>query len=345
MLGKSSLSTPPSRRFSRPLWAATLATALLAPALWSPAAHAADEDPNARATARYEAGQAAAKKGKWQEAYAAFREAWSLRRHPQIALNLGRAALKIGEPREAAERLSFFLRESPELAPGDRKQVEVLLVEAKKKVGTLTIGVNRPNAELFIDGTPLGRAPLGYEVFADPGSHEIEARVPGGGSAKTQVEVQAGSKQHAGLWVMEVDGGSGVTPGGGAAAGGGGLAGSSGGETEAPSSGGGARPYLIGAGIVGTVAGAGAGAVLAVLSLGKASEGQDARDARNQGQYESAERDRVTFANASFYTFIGAGALGLAMVGIAVFGGGSKEGDAGVRVEARGNGLVVRGAW
>ena len=92
--------------------------------------------PMSRATqALYDEGLEAAKAEDWARAYEAFGAAWRLRRHPQIGLNLGRAALKVGRHREAAERLSGFLREAGEVSEEDRASVGALLVVARQSVG------------------------------------------------------------------------------------------------------------------------------------------------------------------------------------------------------------------
>ncbi|EYF02605.1 tetratricopeptide repeat protein [Chondromyces apiculatus] len=309
--------TGPHRPLLRPLRAAALATALLAPAMWtSPALAQQAEDPNARATARYEAGQAAAKKGRWQEAYAAFREAWSLRKHPQIALNLGRAALKIGQPREAADRLSYFLREVKDLAPADKKQVEVLLVDARKKVGSLTIGVNRQDAEFFVDGESVGKGARTEEVFVDPGEHQVEARVDGGETARAEVEAKAGTRQHVGLWVVEGGSGAPTTTGPAIST-----------YSTEPAGESGARPYLLGIGITGTLVGAAGAATLAGLAAG--ADGYD----------------RKVLFNASFWSAGAAGVLALTTLGVLVLVPSHSGNEASVQVEARANGVMVRGSW
>src|SRR5688572_449503 len=60
-------------------------------------------DSSARAVQIYTKGNLAAKNERWQEAYEAYAEAWKIKQHFQIAANLGRAELRLGKHRDAAE--------------------------------------------------------------------------------------------------------------------------------------------------------------------------------------------------------------------------------------------------
>ncbi len=53
------------------------------------------------------------------------------------------------------------------------------LTEMQRQVGQLRIQVNRPGAEVFVDGKSIGVAPISYEIYVDPGTHLVEARLDG----------------------------------------------------------------------------------------------------------------------------------------------------------------------
>lgn len=300
----------------------------------APAAPAAP-DPAAAVAARYEAGLEAARKERWAEAYSAFLEAWRAREHPQIAASLGRAALKTGRPREAAERLTYFLREGKEISPEDRAQAEAMLSEARAQVGALVLSASRAGVELALDGVALGSAPIGGEVFVDPGRRVVEARAPGQAPARVELEVRAGSTHHVALWLPEapVPVARAARPG----------------EEEREEAGGlaGLRGPILGAGIAATVVAAGLGAGLALGSASKAAERNEQQDLSDDDIRVDRIRldaERVALANASLWSFVIAGALGAGTVGFALLA--PKAGDErAVRVEARGPGLVVRGKW
>ena len=317
------------------------AWALLAPITYAsdvhgqqPAPTAAAADPAAQVTARYEAGLEAVKKERWAEAYSAFLDAWRARQHPQIAANLGRAALKTGRPREAAERLTSFLREGKEISPEDRAQTEALLAEARAQVGALVMRVNRSDAEILLDGVTLGKAPIGGEVFVDPGQRVVEARAPGQAPARVEMEVRAGSTHHVALWLPE----AGATAKGAAQPR----------EEKERDAGGIAalREPILGAGIAATVVAAGLGTGLALGSLSKAAE----RDRypyvveSEQQSHDRLEGERRALANGAFWSFVVAGTLGAGTLGFALLAPKAGD-DREVRVEARGTGMVVRGQW
>lgn len=179
----------------------TLAAALLGAAssgVWSsaslgqtrPSATAA-ADPAAAARARFNEGVALAKKQQWQEAHVAFAEAWKLKKHPQIALNLGRAEMRIGKNRDAFAHLSYVVDEA-ETAEADRALARGWLAELDKKVGRLAITVDTTGAEVLVNGVSQGKSPLEGNVIVDPGKHEIEVR-RGSEVERRIVEVTAGA--------------------------------------------------------------------------------------------------------------------------------------------------------
>lgn len=133
-------------------------------------------DPTARARELFKEGVRLARKNDWQAAYAAFLQAWELRQNAPIALNLGYAEKMLGKHRDASEHLRFCIDNSPPDHP-DVQLAREWLAESKKQVATLTITVQETGAEVSIDGRPIGTAPLPPEVYVDPGTHKLEARL------------------------------------------------------------------------------------------------------------------------------------------------------------------------
>ncbi|MGK3960947.1 hypothetical protein WMF38_48825 [Sorangium sp. So ce118] len=179
--------------------AAVEATALAQP----PDAPGAPRDDGARAARVYHEGVAAANEGRWQQAYAAYREAWMLKQHFQIAANLGQAALKLGKHRDAAEYLAFFLREAKDISELDRARGQQMLDEARARVATLTLVVNRDRAAVLVDGVPVGTSPLGGAVYVEPGKRKIEARLDGEAPVRTSVTLAAGTSPLVALRFVE----------------------------------------------------------------------------------------------------------------------------------------------
>src|SRR5262245_37052937 len=118
--------------------------------------------------------------GKYPQAEALYLQAWKLKKSYDVAGNLGNLEADMNKPRAAAEYLSFAVREFPAGGrPALRDALIKRLSEVSKLVGTLRFQVNKPGAEVFLDGHSIGTAPLPGEVFVDPGSHSVEARLEG----------------------------------------------------------------------------------------------------------------------------------------------------------------------
>ncbi|WP_437679324.1 PEGA domain-containing protein [Sorangium sp. So ce131] len=345
---------------------AGVAFALLAsPALAqqpAPRAPAPDSESDAltdKARQLFEEGVKAANASRWSDAHASFLAAWRLKEHYQIASNLGVAELKLGKYREAAEHLTWYLREAPETKVEQRRRAEAWLKEALPKVASVTVQVEPAGAEVTVDGALVGKAPLTLPVFLDPGQHEIRARLDGHVPEKRAVTARAGQTETVSLRLVaravEVGGaGNGVAIGPGTPA--------MPRETGGPS-----KPVLYtGMALAGVAAGV--GAVFGIMSLSKESAADDiySRLKEKDGPYFCAGKLGVTNAtdcrtlksnreDAWLYTKIAWGGFG----GAAVLGAATlvyywtalprAESKAHVQVfpnvAAGGGGIVVSGAW
>jgi len=131
--------------------------------------------------------------GQYDKAEAAFLAAWALKKHYQIAANLGACEVKLGKYRDAAEHLAFFLREQPPSRNKDERQrAQALFDEVRPKVGTLTIKIDVPGTIVTVDGHEVGTAPLPAEVYVEPGRHTIDAVRAADPGASVTVSVGAG---------------------------------------------------------------------------------------------------------------------------------------------------------
>jgi hypothetical protein len=144
----------------------------------------------------YEEGRAAAKAGQMQAARGLYLRSWRLRRHWQVAGSLGRIELTTGKYRDAAEHLTYFLSEAPaSVDEGTRKAAQEMLEKARAKVGVLTITVNRPGAEVLVDGQVVGTSPLAGALFVAPGPVFIQARLEGYVGVKVSRTVVEGKEE------------------------------------------------------------------------------------------------------------------------------------------------------
>lgn len=333
----------------------------------------------AEVTRHYEAGVAAAKKQDWQAARLAFLEAWKRRPHYQIAAALGRAELKAGAHRDAAEHLAYFVREAPaEVSAKDKDAVRGLLAVAKAKIGTIALRVEPAGAEVLLDGAPLP-APMPDALYVEPGRRVIEARREGYGPARLELDVAAGQEQVLDLRLAEA--GAAAAPGAGAAAapGAGAAAAAAPGAAAAAAPGaeaaaatpkpaalpgpgreeepgpaappGPRRVVLIGAGIGLSAAAAVTGAVL--VGLGAARQGardticdpdrpvECSEEAASKQEWRAHDQARSNLLSAGTWSLIGAGVVGAATTAYAL---GLFDGAGSKRAAARVVQVVPLGA-
>jgi len=92
-------------------------------------------------------GNALFKKGDYGRARAAYLAAFALKRHWQIAGNLGDCEMKLGMFRDAAEHLAFAVREAGKEGESTEAHRKVLEL-AKAKVGALAVSVSEAGAEV-----------------------------------------------------------------------------------------------------------------------------------------------------------------------------------------------------
>lgn len=167
------------------------------PASKTPNATPPVADPTVKARERFTEGVRLVKKKAWQPAYEAFLEAWQLKQHPQIALNLGRVEMELGKHRGAIAHLQHWLDNNRPEDP-DSVQARAWIAEAKKEVATLRITVQGSGVEVRIDGESVGTSPLPPEIYVEPGKHTVEV---GDRASRDEVtaEYQAGSTSEVSL--------------------------------------------------------------------------------------------------------------------------------------------------
>lgn len=264
---------------------------------------AEDEATKARVKAAYDRGVEASNAQDWPKAIEALGEAWSLKQHYQIAANLGRAEFMAGKHWDAAGHLRFFLREAPPtVSAEEKKKAQEMFEKALTRVGSVTIQVNVPGAEVLVDGKPVGRAPLAEPVFVEPGTRAIEARHPGYNPARESADVAQGTAPTIRLQLVK--------------------AGASDGSQKSPEPTGGGKPnktiIIAGAAVAGVAAVV--GAVSGGLALKYAGDRRDKTSDKCSGDncvgdFFDAEDKRVASARVSLGSFIGAGVVGALVVG------------------------------
>ncbi|WP_394831848.1 hypothetical protein LVJ94_35565 [Pendulispora rubella] len=170
-----------------------LAPLLVSVSVGSPAWAQSDEASTKAARARFQEGVQYYDKGQYENARAAFLQAYALRKHPAVLLNLAQSSLKSGHPMEAVKYFQQFLRESTSMTPAQRSDAERGLTEARSKLGRLEISAPT-GAEISVDSTSLGAAPLSDAVDVEPGTHMVRAKLSDGTADVKSVTPGPGDK-------------------------------------------------------------------------------------------------------------------------------------------------------
>jgi tetratricopeptide (TPR) repeat protein len=179
---------------TRPL-AAALLLAVTPLATSAPSwAQASAEDPTTdMARARFKEGVGFYDKGQFEQARAAFLQAYALKKHPAVLLNLAWSCLKSGHTLEAQRYFKQFLTESKDITDKQRADANDGLNQANAKLGRIDV-VAAAGTEVTVDGDKAGTAPLADPVMVEPGAHTVKFKGPDGATDTDSVTVLAGEK-------------------------------------------------------------------------------------------------------------------------------------------------------
>src|SRR5436190_23718159 len=94
----------------------------------------ADDPVTTQARARFKEGVDFYDKGKYEDARLAFLQAYALKKHPAVLLNLAQSSAKSGHAMEAAKYFKQFSREATTATPQQRRDAESGLAEVRQKL-------------------------------------------------------------------------------------------------------------------------------------------------------------------------------------------------------------------
>lgn len=136
----------------------------------------------------------------YDKARLAFLQAYLLKPHPAVLLNLAQSQLRAGRYAEAAENFAKYIRENP--GAEAMSHAKAAFEEARDKVGEVSVEVNTTGAVINVDGTDVGKSPLPYAVYMMPGRHTVRA-TKGGLSADESLDSIAGQRMYVTLALPE----------------------------------------------------------------------------------------------------------------------------------------------
>src|SRR4051812_16467076 len=146
-----------------------------------PPARASSDDDAAVAMARerFKEGVSYFDQKQYDKARAAFLQAYALKKHPAVLLNLAQSELRSAHEADAAKHFAAYLRESKDASDAEKQAAEAGLTAAKVAVAEVDVSVAERGAEIYVDGSLEGNSPLPGSIYVSPGPHTIEARKDG----------------------------------------------------------------------------------------------------------------------------------------------------------------------
>jgi hypothetical protein len=144
-------------------------------------ARAADDDDATvtMARERFKEGVSYFDKKEFDRARAAFLQAYALKKHPAVLLNLAQSELRSGHEVDAATHFSQYLREAKDATDAEKQAAEAGLTAAKVVAIEATVSVDQAGAEILVDGKSVGSSPLAGPLYLSSGDHTLEARKEG----------------------------------------------------------------------------------------------------------------------------------------------------------------------
>jgi tetratricopeptide (TPR) repeat protein len=114
--------------------------------------------------------------GRATEALARFQEAFRLTSSPKLFYNIGQAHRDLpGHEVEAYESFNRYLDQAQDANPQTRAEAERMRSELHRKLAFLTVATRPAGAQISIDGSPRGAAPLSLAL--PPGTHTLRVQL------------------------------------------------------------------------------------------------------------------------------------------------------------------------
>jgi hypothetical protein len=171
----------------------SLTTAAVSPAVARAQSDAADASTTAMARARFKEGVAFYDKGDFEKARASFLQAYALKRHPLVLINVAMSCLKSDHALEAARDFRQFLADGKDITEQQRSDATDGLRQALSRVGQIEVSAE-PGAEVTVDAEPGGTTPLSDTLIVETGAHAVRIRARDGTTDTRRVVVAAGEK-------------------------------------------------------------------------------------------------------------------------------------------------------
>ena len=156
---------------------------------------APSDDPQARAAARKKAGDEAMELLRYEDALAAYADAYAITKNVALLYNMGRALEALNRFPEALEKLLAFDAAAPPDLKARVPRLPTIIAELRQRVSTLDVQTNVEGARIVVRNVVVGKSPLAAPLKLVAGPAEIEVDAEGFFGAKKTVTLEGGTTQ------------------------------------------------------------------------------------------------------------------------------------------------------
>jgi hypothetical protein len=137
-----------------------------------------------QAKKHFKQGQRLFKRQKYVMAIMEFKKAFALRKHPAIQFNIALSYAYLNNTLAAARHSRLYLK----LAKDKARQLPAVLQAVLLQTGVLIINTPDPEAEIFVDGLPVGKG--NASVIVKVGKHSVDIRLGERIAARKTIEIK-----------------------------------------------------------------------------------------------------------------------------------------------------------
>jgi hypothetical protein len=123
-----------------------------------------------------------------------FNAAYELSKNPRVLFNVAVCEKNLGRFSKAIEVFDKELTEGKgQLAPDEEAEIRAQITGLERFVAQLTIDVNEPGADIYVDENKVGTSPLAAPVSVQVGERHVRVTKPGFADARESIEMKGGS--------------------------------------------------------------------------------------------------------------------------------------------------------
>gem|GEM_PF-465913 len=142
----------------------------------------------------WDAAVALYQRSQWDAARTSFNAAYDVSKNPRVLFNVAVCEKNLGRFARAIEVFKRELAEGKgQLSAEEETEVKQQITGLEQFVASLTIDVNEPGAEIFVDEAKVGTSPLPGPVSVPLGERRVRATKAGYADARETIELRGGA--------------------------------------------------------------------------------------------------------------------------------------------------------